>query len=279
MTTGVQIGEPIERSSLLYRSKVEYSDWCANLYQGCSHDCKYCFARNLAKRTGRIKADEEWRVVHPAGNALELLDRELPKYAGKIDEVHLCFTCDPFVYDPLTDDCHEDIAFETLAVISTINAAGIPVSTLTKGVYPLDDEDWLDPDNRYGITVVTLNEDFRKEWEPGAAPLERRIASLMSLAESGARTWVSIEPYPTPNIDPSAVDIVPLLEAVSFVDEIVFGKMNYVPRATAHARANPDFFDGVSSDVMAWCRANHKDLLIKQGTPHAGRYPARDRVG
>ena len=120
---------------------------------------------------------------------------------------------------------------------------------------------------------MTLNEDFRREWEPGAAPLERRIASLRRLAESGARTWVSIEPYPTPNIDPSAADIVPLLEAVSFVDEVVFGKMNYIPEATRYANAHPDYYAGISLDVIRWCETKGKKLTVKKGTPHAGSYP------
>lgn len=37
--------------------------------------------------------------------------------------------------------------------------------------------------NEYGITVVALDEDFRKELEPGAAPVEDRIRALEALAK------------------------------------------------------------------------------------------------
>ena len=52
--------------------------------------------------------------------------------------------------------------------------------------------------NEYGITAVTLDEDFRKEMEPGAAPMEDRISALEALSKQGCYTWISIEPYPTP---------------------------------------------------------------------------------
>lgn len=39
--------------------------------------------------------------------------------------------------------------------------------------------------NEYGITAVTLDEDFRKEMEPGAAPMEDRISALEALSKQG----------------------------------------------------------------------------------------------
>ena len=72
--------DTIMRKSLLYKSKVEYSDYTVNHVVGCSHGCKYpCYAMMLAKRFGRVKDYEDW--CHPVlvKNALELLDNELPK--------------------------------------------------------------------------------------------------------------------------------------------------------------------------------------------------------
>ena len=37
--------QTIERKTLLYHSGVEYSDFCLNHVEGCSHGCKYpCYA-------------------------------------------------------------------------------------------------------------------------------------------------------------------------------------------------------------------------------------------
>ena len=48
--------ETIKRKSLLYKSDVEYGNFCLNHVLGCSHGCLYpCYAFNLAKRYGKVK--------------------------------------------------------------------------------------------------------------------------------------------------------------------------------------------------------------------------------
>ena len=76
-------------------------------------------------------------------------------------------------------------------------------------------------DNEYGITLVSLNNEFKKIFEPYSAPYEKRIESLYKLHKAGLKTWVSIEPYPTPNLDKTSPNIEALLEKISFVN-IVF---------------------------------------------------------
>lgn len=111
-------------------------------------------------------------------------------------------------------------------VIALINSFGIPVRTLTKGVYTLVVAKVSNhPENSFGVTLVSLSEEFRRKYEPNAAPVSERIKSLFAMHKCGIRTWVSIEPYPTPDI--IAQDIDELLESVSFVDRIVFGRWNY----------------------------------------------------
>lgn len=50
------------------------------------------------------------------------------------------------------------------------------------------------------ITLVSLDESYRRKLEPGAAHYAERLLALKALKDAGCRTWVSIEPYPTPNI-------------------------------------------------------------------------------
>jgi DNA repair photolyase len=262
----------IERKSLLYRSKVEYGGWTANHVLGCAHGCRYpCYAMTLSKRTGRVSSYEEWLEPRLVSNALTLLDSELRRFAGDIDSVHLCFTTDPFMYDGERQQPIEDIASMSLAMIRRLNDEGIPVTTLTKGVYPSKLADLvaqLHPDNQFGISLVSLNETYRQQWEPGAAVAEQRIASLSRLASRGARTWLSAEPYPTPNIDSTAPQIERLLDAVSFVDKVVFGKWNYNSLATRHDREHA-FYAEIAPKVVQWCTLHRRSLHIKTGTPLA----------
>lgn len=85
------------------------------------------------------------------------------------------------------------------AILRKANSHGIRCSVLTKGILP-DELAELSKENQHGITVVSLDDSFTKEYEPGAAPIGDRIAALRRLHDAGCYTWVSIEPYPTPNI-------------------------------------------------------------------------------
>jgi DNA repair photolyase len=120
----------------------------------------------------------------------------------------------------------------SLALIARLNEAGIACSILTKGILP---GDLADPArypvaNTHGISLVSLDEGFRRQWEPGAAPCVERIAALRNLHEAGRQTLVHIEPYPTPNIIEQ--DLSALLEAVAFVEHVFFGRWNYNRRVS-----------------------------------------------
>ncbi len=262
---------PLTRKSLLYRSKVEYGGWTINHVQGCSHGCRYpCYAMMLSRRVGRVADYEEWITPRVVENALELLEQELSRLDAQIESVHLSFTTDPFMYDRVRSVPDASVCDMTLGIIKRLNNAGIPVTTLTKGVYPdeLRALSHMHPLNSYGISLVSLSEEFREEWEPGAAPAEARIAALEALADRGHHTWASIEPYPTPNIDVTADNVEALLERISFVDSVVFGKWNYNALATSYDREH-GFYAGAAARVRAWCNERGKALHIKKSTPLA----------
>ena len=110
----------INRSSLLYKSKVEYADFCINHVEGCAHGCRFpCYAFNMAKRFGKVKTYAEWCKPKLVKNALELLDKEIPKYKNEIKYVHLCFTTDPFMYK------YPEVTDMTLNIIHKLNSNGI----------------------------------------------------------------------------------------------------------------------------------------------------------
>ncbi len=105
-------------------------------------------------------------------------------------------------------------------------------------------------DNTHGVSLVSLDEDFRREWEPGAAPYADRISALRRLHNTGRRTLVHIEPYPTPSIFEQ--DLSALLAEVSFVDSIYFSGWNYSPRVPRDRTAEA-FYRAQSSTVRRFC--------------------------
>lgn len=250
----------IQRKSLLYQSGVEYADFCLNHVEGCSHGCKYpCYAFMMKKRCGVIKTYEEWCQPKIVSNALELLDKEIPKYKHKIKYVHLCFSTDPFMYKQ--DQVHE----LSLKIIDKLNTNGIRCTTLTKGMYPkeLVNRNETSKNNEYGITLVSLDEHFRKEYEPNSASFNDRIKSLKYLYEKGFKTWVSMEPYPTPNLIKQ--DLTKILEAVSFVDKIIFGRLNYNVKSSEF-KYTKEFYNSLAISVTNFCKKNKIDYHIKEGT-------------
>ena len=211
--------ESIKRKSLLYKTGVEYGDYTINHALGCSHGCKYpCYAFLMAKRFGRVKSYEEWIQPKIAINALEILEKEIPKFKDDIKEVHLCFTTDPFMLG------YDEVSEMSIEIIKKLNETGIKCTTLTKGILPNELAE-LNTVNEFGITLVSLDESYREEYEPYASPYIDRIESLKYLHDKGVKTWVSIEPYPTPNIIEQNYD--DILDSISFVDKIIFGRTNY----------------------------------------------------
>ena len=249
--------DKIKRKTMLYKTGVEYGDYTINHVQGCAHGCKFpCYAMMMAKRFGTAKTYEEWCVPKLAENALEILDKEIPKLKDKIESVHLCFSTDPFMYG------YDEVSTMSIEIIRKLNAAGIKCTALTKGILPMELAQ-LSPENEYGITLVSLDEGFRKEMEPNTASYQDRIASLRALHNAGCKTWVSIEPYPTPNFIEQ--DLNKILDAISFCDKIIFGRLNYNKKVSEY-KDHKAYFNELAERVIAYCETNGKQYHIKDGT-------------
>lgn len=78
----------------------------------------------------------------------------------------------------------------SIDAIKLINEWGIPCVVLAKGILPIELAELSDI-NQYGITLVSLDENFREEMEPGAAPPADRLAALKALSDAGCKTWAS----------------------------------------------------------------------------------------
>jgi len=247
----------IERNSMLYKTNVEYGDYTMNHVFGCAHGCMYpCYAYLLKKRFGQVKSYSEWIEPYLVSNTLNILDNEIPRLKSKIKSVQLCFTTDPFMYG------YDEIAQISLASIEKLNNEGIKCTVLTKGLLPIELADYS-KENEYGITLISLDEEYREKIEPGAATYQERLAALQFLHDQGCMTWVSIEPYPTPNlIDQDLNDI---LNVVNFVDKIIFGRTNYSKEISSY-KEHRHFYNEQAELVITFCEESGIDYHIKEGT-------------
>jgi len=202
-----------------------------------------------------------WAEIIPGVEilTLELLDKEVPKYRSQINFVHLCFSTDPFMYQ------QPEVVDLSLKIIERLNKDNIKCTSLTKGVYPkaLLNKKKFSSKNEYGITLISLSEKFKSIYEPYSSPFKKRIKSLEMLHNGGLHTWVSIEPYPTPNIVQQ--DLKELLTSVSFVDKIIFGRWNYSVLVSSYKK-NREYYNGCADLVESFCKERNIDYHIKFGT-------------
>jgi DNA repair photolyase len=238
--------ETITRKSLLYKSGLGF--YCINHVQGCVHGCRYpCYAWMMAHSHGRVQTYDEWCKPKRVINAYELLKKELARMKKKPESIHLCLSTDPFMTG------YPEVSEMSLKLIRLINLYHIPSSILTKGILPaeLADRERFPENNLYGISLISLNEDFRRHWEPGSSPYNARIEALKQLQEQGRQTLVHIEPYPTPNILQQNLE--DILEAVAFAGQIQFSGWNY----NSKVKEFPDyqqFYREQASLVRRFCR-------------------------
>ncbi len=196
----------------------EYAPLACNLYSGCAHGCRYCYAPLVLRRD---RAGFHARVA-PRPGVLEALKKDARKLAGDERPVLLCFTADP--YQPMDGDLQT-----TREAIKILNDHDLGVHILTKGGRRAErDFDLLagHPRNAFGVTLTFTTLDSSEFWEPRAARPQERIAALREARRRGVKTWVSLEPV----IDPAAA--LRLIEMThEFVDHFKVGKLNYRPEA------------------------------------------------
>lgn len=168
---------------------LEYSPLAANLYSGCAHGCRYCYAPSVMHQT------RERFGASPASRkgVLKQLEKEARAMAGDPRPVLLCFTSDP--YQPI-----EEKECITRRAIGILGENRMQISVLTKnGPLARRDFDLFKKyDVNFGTTLLLTDEKMREEWEPGAATLEARRRAIFEAHEAGIRTWVSMEPVLDP---------------------------------------------------------------------------------
>ena len=247
----------ILKKKLLGKSKVEYASgpgyYALNLAEGCSHGCNFpCYEiKRRVVRFKTIKSYSEWIKPKIVGNTMALLNKELQpkKFKGKVKTVFLCFATDCFMYN------QPEIRKLTFEVIKRVNKDNKCSMVLTKGTLPkaLADKKKYGVNNKYGITLVFTDEKFRKKFEPGAAPLQARIRSLEYLHDQGLKTWVSIEPFLTPNL--AEQDLNKILDSIKFVDRIIFGRLNHNKAATQYLKSDPGYYRNCVKIVRKFCES------------------------
>ncbi|NLV44182.1 MAG: radical SAM protein [Candidatus Hydrogenedentes bacterium] len=204
MTTEIQC------KSILQKSRLPESPYCLNPYVGCTHRCRYCYARFMRRFTGH--SEEEWgSFVDVKVNAPEVLARQL-KRSQVTGPVLIGSVCD--AYQPI-----ENRYGITRACMELLVEHNVSFSVLTKSSLVTRDIDVLARGNEkvsVGISLPIHDEGFRKVFEPGTSTVQKRMDALKELHTHGIKTYVFIGP-----VLPDITDVESIVATVApYADEI-----------------------------------------------------------
>ncbi len=194
----------------------EFAALAANLYKGCTHGCRYCYAPAATftprdQFTGCVSIRKGWA---------DQIERDCAKLSsiGCKDMILMSFTTDP--YQPA-----EEKFMVTRRAMEIISGHRLSVGVLTKGgKIARRDLDILsrNPQNQFACTLTTDIDEESSYWEPGAALPGDRVENLKKAYEKAIDTWVSFEPV----VNPEAV--LRLIDTTHwFVNLYKIGKLNY----------------------------------------------------
>ncbi|MBW1788477.1 MAG: radical SAM protein [Deltaproteobacteria bacterium] len=193
----------------------EYSELACNLYLGCTHGCRYCYAPACMRTTG-----DEWHAkCKPRNDILRLLDKDARRLHGDQRFILFSFLSDP--YQPL--ERTERLTRQALEIMAKHRLNN---QVLTKGDADLILEDMelmKLARTQLGVTLCFVDDDTRRQWEPRASTVDDRLTILKKAHKAGIFTWVSLEPVINPE---QALEVIRL--ANPYVNFWKIGKLNHM---------------------------------------------------
>lgn len=190
----------------------EWAATNANVMLGCSHDCRYCYARSTAIRFGRVTPDQ-WNQEQVQPN---LAAKGYGKRTGT-------------VMFPTTHDITPSNLEHTGATLRALLEAGNNVLVVSKPHPEVIDTLCRDlvafkDQILFRFTIGSMNDDVLRLWEPGAPSFGSRAGSLVIAWERGFATSISMEPM----LDTEEEAIVACFKRLEpyVTDAIWLGKMN-----------------------------------------------------
>ncbi|MFP4609084.1 MAG: radical SAM protein [Candidatus Aenigmatarchaeota archaeon] len=209
---GVDIKE-ISCKKALSESMLE-ADYSLNPYRGCSHGCRYCYSPFV------IKEERPW------GEFLDV-KRNIPKVVSEESKrkekgmVRIGSVTDPY------QEAESEYKL-TRKCLKQLQRNDFPVLIQTKSDLVKRDVDLLkEMEADVGFTITSLDDDFRKRFEPAAPPVGDRLSAVRGLKEEGIDVWAFIGPL-FPYENDGEEELARLKETLNSlgVEEIYLDKLN-----------------------------------------------------
>ncbi len=173
------------------KRKIPYG-WDLNLYRGCAHGCRYCYALYSHQYVSEKGPSAFYTDIYAKTNIVDILERELKAPGWQRDVINIGGVTDS--YQPLEKELKL-----MPAVLKLLIKYKTPAIISTKSDLVLRDFDLIEELSRLtyvnvAATITTVNEDLRKVLEPCSAPSSARLAMLKEFDKTNASTGLHLMP-------------------------------------------------------------------------------------
>ena len=172
-------------------SKCKHSTRLDTYGCGCSHDCKYCYAKSLLSFRGL------WNPEEPASADIEKIRRKVKRIPKEIVRLGGMTDC----FQPVEKT--RKVTYET---IKALNENGVPYLIVTKSAMVAEYLDILDPALAHvQVTITTTDDERSLTYEKASVPSER-IRAIEALDRAGIDTQIRLSPYIDSYVDTSVIN-------------------------------------------------------------------------
>lgn len=252
--------------------------YTVNGYRGCSHACRYCFARPTHEYLDfDVGADFDTQIVVKT-NVAEVLRQELRRPSWQRETVALGTNTDPY-------QRAEGRYALMPGIISALADSGTPMSILTKGTLlrrdlPLISQAAQQVPLSVAISLAVGDPQLHRDVEPGTPTPQARLALITAIREANLGCHVMVAPV-LPHLTDSAEHLDALLgqiAAAGATSVTVFGL--HLRGATRGwfmawlARAHPELTSRYRDLYRrgAYLPQSYRDMLRERARPLIAKY-------
>lgn len=261
---GITFHEVLAKSALNHvgGSGVMAGAWTVNPYRGCSHACRYCFARNTHTYLDLdAGADFDQQVVFKV-NIAEVLAKELARPGWHRSPVSLGTNTDPYQ--------RAEGRYRLMpGIIASLAAADTPISLLTKGTLLRRDLPLLAAAAErvpvdLAMSIAVFDDTLQQQLEPGTPATAARLATLRAAREAGFPVTAFLMP-----ILPWLTDTIAHLDRA--LAELKAAGATSVLYTALHLRP------GTKEWFMSWLAQDYPELVPKyEDLYKAGAYAPKE---
>jgi DNA repair photolyase len=222
--------------------------YTVNGYRGCSHACRYCFARPTHEYLDMDCGTDFDSQVVVKTNVVEVLRRELHRKSWQRETVALGTNTDPY-------QRAEGRYALMPGIIAALADSGTPFSILTKGTLlrrdlPLIADAAKRVDVSVAVSLAVGDPVLHRDVEPGTPPPQARLGLIAAIRDAGLDCHVMVAP-----VLPKLTDSVEHLD--NLLAQIAAAGANGVTVFGLHLRGSTRGW------FMSWLARSHPELVAE----------------